>query len=227
MDRELVVFDMAGTTVSDNGNVNQFFLNAFASEGIIISASAINKVMGYRKIEAVEKVLVQYAPFLGELHDKTKHSIHDKFTADMVAFYQEEETVQPLPFAETLFQLLQSRGIKVALNTGFTRIITDAILAKLNWQHNPFINVTLSSDEVPEGRPHPFMIHTIMSQLGITDVSKVVKVGDTEVDIEEGRNAGCGLVVSVTTGSYSRKALAQFAPDYIIDSLQEFPALIH
>ena len=66
-----------------------------------------------------------------------------------------------------------------------------------------------------------------MAQLRIDDAREVAKVGDTKVDIEEGRNAGCGLVVAVTTGAYTREQLEQYYPDHIIDSLQQFPALIH
>ncbi|MDP1763224.1 MAG: HAD hydrolase-like protein [Sediminibacterium sp.] len=226
MNIELVVFDMAGTTVADNGNVNDSFRHAFASEGIIVNAADINKVMGYRKIEAVKTILAKYAPYLADSLNETIHRIHDRFTEDMVFFYLNDTDLKPLPFAEDLFQLLQSKGIKVALNTGFTRVITDAILTRLGWNKNPFINQVICSDEVPEGRPHAYMIQSIMRQLGISTVKNVAKVGDTEVDVLEGRNAGCGMVVSVTSGAYSREELIQYSPDFIIDSLQEFPALI-
>ena len=118
------------------------------------------------------------------------------------------------------------RHIKVALNTGFTRVITDVILRRLNWVRSPLIDATVTSDEVPEGRPQPYMIEKIMGQFGISDPAEVIKVGDTEVDIREGRNAGCGLVIGVTTGAYTREQLSIFSPDKIIDSLSELPALI-
>jgi chaperonin GroEL len=51
------------------------------------------------------------------------------------------------------------------------------------------------------------MIQAIMKATGISDVANVVKVGDTEVDIAEGRTAGCGLVISVTTGSFTKEEL--------------------
>ena len=66
-----------------------------------------------------------------------------------------------------------------------------------------------------------------MEGLNIAEANNVVKVGDTEVDVEEGRNAGCGLVVSVTTGAYSRQELKKFSPDFIIDSLQELTAILN
>ena len=84
----------------------------------------------------------------------------------------------------------------------------------------------MSSDEVENGRPSPDMINAVMKATGIVDAATVVKVGDTEVDIAEGRTAGCGLVVSVTTGSFTREELQLYQPDVIIDDLKELPSLI-
>ncbi|MBI2282619.1 MAG: HAD-IA family hydrolase [Bacteroidetes bacterium] len=223
----LVVFDIAGTTVSDKGNVNQAFRNALAEENIQVAIEEVNTLMGYRKIDAIMRMVVKHAPQLtGSGQEERINAIHNRFNSIMVDFYRNDAALEPLPFAEELFALLQEKGIKVALNTGFTRVITDAILQKLGWDKAAFINTVICSDEVPEGRPHPYMIQSIMQQLGISDAAKVVKVGDTEVDVNEGRNAGCGLVVAVTTGAYTREQLSPYHPDAIIDSLQELPALI-
>ena len=226
MDTELVVFDMAGTTVEDNGNVNKAFRDAFATEGISVNKNEVNKLMGYRKIEAIAMIVQQYASHLNGRTDAIITRIHERFTEDMVSLYANDGSLKPLPYAEETFQLLKQKNIKVALNTGFTRVITRAILERLGWEHIHIIDRVICSDEVPQGRPHAYMIHNIMLQLGLTDVSKVVKVGDTEVDILEGQNAGCGMVIAVTTGACTREQLALYKPDFIINSLQELPALI-
>ena len=70
------------------------------------------------------------------------------------------------------------------------------------------------------------MIQTLMERSGVEDPNEVVKVGDTEVDINEGRNAGCALVVAVTTGAFTREQLNACHPDHIIDDLSQLPALI-
>jgi phosphonatase-like hydrolase len=124
------------------------------------------------------------------------------------------------------FSILKANGIKIALNTGFTRIITNVILKKLGWNENALIDAVVCSDEVLEGRPHPYMIRKIMDQVGVTDSANVVKVGDTSVDVLEGQFAGCGLVVALTTGAYTKDQLVDYQPDHIIDSMQELPALI-
>jgi phosphoglycolate phosphatase-like HAD superfamily hydrolase len=70
------------------------------------------------------------------------------------------------------------------------------------------------------------MIKTLIRDLQISSASNILKVGDTEVDVEEGRNAGCGVVVSVTTGAYTREQLETYNPDFIIDDLNELLPII-
>ena len=65
-----------------------------------------------------------------------------------------------------------------------------------------------------------------MKQFLITDASTVVKVGDSIIDIEEGKNAGCGLNVGITTGPYTHEQLASARPDFIINNLMELLPLI-
>ena len=222
---KLVVFDIAGTTVTDNGNVNDVFRKAFSNAGIDVEANDVNGVMGYRKREAIEIIVEKYNPGF-ENDDEYIDSIHEDFTRLMVEFYETTDGLVPLPYAEEVFQEFQNNNIKVALNTGFTREITTAILKRLGWDKASFINAVICSDEVPEGRPYPYMIDELMQKFNIEYADDVAKVGDTIVDIEEGQNAGCGIIVSVTTGAYTKEELANYQPDYIIDSLQILPSLI-
>ena len=222
---ELVVFDIAGTTVADTGIINDFFKKAFAERGLIVDDSGINKVRGYKKRDAIQLIIDKYMPGY-ENCDKLADRIHEDFTRHAVAFYETCEWLSPMPFAENIFLELQSNKIKVALNTGFTRAVTTPILKRLGWDTAPFIDAVICSDEVPEGRPHPYMIQQLMHQLHVIHHEKVAKVGDTKVDIEEGKNAGCGIVIAVTTGAYTKEQLIRYQPDHIIDSLQFLPSLI-
>jgi phosphonatase-like hydrolase len=223
---QLVVFDIAGTTVVDKGNVKESFISAFGRVGYSVPAEEVDKMMGYRKKDAIQSLLEKFYPEQSYNHTLIEE-IHFLFNSEMIDFYQNDESLRPLPYAEMLFLQLKNKGIKVALNTGFTQVITNTILQKLNWHNNPLIDYVISSDEVTEGRPYPYMIIKIQNELSVADGEQVVKVGDTEVDILEGRNAGCGMVISVTTGAYTREQLSTYQPDYIIDSLEEMPALLN
>lgn len=222
---ELVVFDIAGTTVSDKGDIAVAFVDSFKKHGYDVPAAEVNIVMGFRKKDAIKTLLQKFYPDQ-ENPEEAIEKIHDAFLQNIMSFYKNDPDLQPLPFAEETFESLHQRGIKVALNTGFTKGITEVITSRLKWNKSGLIDHIVSSDEVPQGRPHPFMIRSIMNVLGVKEVNKVAKVGDTQVDVQEGRNAGCGLVVSVTTGAYTREQLEKYDPDYIIDSLRELPALI-
>ena len=222
---DLVVFDIAGTTVSDKGNINDAFREAMNKSGYPVTVESVNHVMGYRKKEAIQILLAKFHP--SQAGDKSLvEDIHDQFTQDMVTYYQSTPDLSALPYAEDLFKLLHVNNIKVALDTGFTKAITDTIMERLGWHNSGLVDCIVSSDEVAAGRPHAYMIQKIMNELQLTQSQQVVKVGDTEVDIAEGRTAGCGLVIAVTTGAYSREELETFSPDHIIEGLIELPAIL-
>lgn len=217
---KLVVFDIAGTTVQDTGNVAKAFIDAFGEFNMEIPADTVNHVMGFRKIDAI-KMLVP-----DDSNEALIEQIHESFTRNILDLYKTDPGLKPLPYAEEIFQQLKQAGVKIALNTGFTRRVTNAILKRLQWNTPDIIDIVICSDEVPDGRPQPYMIQHIMQQMNVADSKAVAKVGDTKVDVEEGRNAGCGLVVSVTTGAYTREELELYKPDHIINSLSELPGLL-
>jgi len=222
----LVVFDIAGTTVRDNGSVADAFIAAFRDYGFEMPVAQVKKVMGFRKMDAIAQLLEKFAPTHKD-DEVLIARIHTRFIDKMIAFYREDEELAPFPHAEEVFSALKEQGIKIALNTGFTRSITDTILHRLRWDdRSVLIDRVICSDEVPHGRPHSDMIETIINDLGITSPASVLKVGDTEVDVEEGRNAACGKVVSVTTGAYTREQLEPYRPDFIIDDLRELLPII-
>jgi len=65
----------------------------------------------------------------------------------------------------------------------------------------------------------PDMILYAKDKLNIADTKKIVKIGDSCIDIEEGKNAGCLLNIGITTGAQTETQLMQAKPDYIVHSL--------
>jgi phosphonatase-like hydrolase len=152
-------------------------------------------------------------------------AVHKDFVERMRHYYAADAAVREVPGASAAFSALRRAGIKIALNTGFSRDIVTVLLRRLGWDRD-IIDASVTSDEVPRGRPHPDMIFHLMRQLGVSDARRVAKVGDTPVDLEEGRNAGCGMVIGVTTGSFSRAQLESSPHTRIIDSVADLPALL-
>ncbi len=222
---KLVIFDMAGTTVKDDDHVSEAFQSALAKENLHLSISEINPIMGFKKPEAISIILKKHFPEHAA-DSALADRIHRNFVKTMLHYYTESKTLSALPNVEQTFAKLKAAGIKTGLNTGFSRDIAELILNRLQWKEKGFIDFLAASDDVENGRPNPAMINNIMQEAGITNPLEIVKVGDTMVDIQEARNAGCSIAVAITTGAYTRNELEVYTPDYIIDDMAELINII-
>lgn len=214
---KLIVFDIAGTTVRDDGSVATSFRNAFVKNGFDISLEDTHPYMGVKKIVAVQMMLEELGADYS-LEDVNR--IHEDFVNEMVDFYEYDPSVKPFEDTEEVFQSLKEKGVRIALNTGFPRVIANTIVNRFQWMDKGLVDDLIASDEVRDGRPSPLMIEQLMFRAGVDDPLQVAKVGDTTVDIEEGKAAGCQYIISVTTGSGSRDELASFYPTHIIPDLR-------
>lgn len=224
---KLAVFDMAGTTIHDENNVARAFQQALNSAGYSeVTLQEANEKMGYSKPQAIRELLQIHEKDSGKITDSFIEAIHTDFVQRMVEHYSNDAAIRPVEDAEEVFAALSEMGIKVALDTGFSRDITDIILNRVGWADGQLVHATAASDEVPKGRPFSFMIQRIMGQLGISDPKTVVKIGDTEVDIHEGHQAGCLMSIGVTSGVYSKEELIPHRPTHIAGNLREVLKII-
>ena len=232
---KLVVFDMAGTTVTDKNFVATAFQNAFKNQDIVISTEEINPLMGYEKKLAIQMMLEKHGvdPNSPDSPDSYRDrddgmidTIYNDFIEEMIDFYEYSPEVKPAPGAEELFQQLKERSITVTLNTGFPKNIADVIVNRFQWVEKGLVDDFIASDEVKKGRPYPFMIEQLMFRAGIDDPLQVAKVGDTAVDVEEGKNVGCSYNIAITTGAYKTEELEGSRPTHIVNNLFEIPSIL-
>jgi phosphoglycolate phosphatase-like HAD superfamily hydrolase len=69
--------------------------------------------------------------------------------------YYSENPVMPTEGCLETFDFLKGKGIKIALNTGFYRTVTDILLKQLNWKVGEMIDFSIASDEVLRSLPEP------------------------------------------------------------------------
>ena len=219
---EMIVFDMAGTTIEDDHFVAKAFIDAFKQFDIYITEDDVNHLMGYHKPEAIKIVLVRAGMHSKELVEV----IHAEFEKRMLHFYLYSTDLKAIAGAEELFFSLKQLGIKVTLNTGFSRKIAEVILSRLKWIENGLVDDLIASDEVQAGRPFPYMIEELTRRNNIKNKDSIIKVGDTPVDILEGKNAGC-YTIAVTTGASSKDELQSYSPDHIISDLSELKTILN
>ena len=219
MKAELIVFDLAGTTVKDNKDVHRVLQSALKQFGIEISIAQANEVMGIPKPIAIKQLLEEVK--FNSITEEFIMDVHKKFIEEMIDFYQNDSGVGEKSGVSATFQKLKQNGIRVVVDTGFDRQITNALLARLAWKENGLIDASVTSDEVERGRPFPDMIYKAMELVGVSDVKTVAKVGDTASDLEEGNSAGCSWVIGVTSGAFTERQLLEIRHTHLIHEIPE------
>jgi len=216
----LAMFDMAGTTVNDIVDGLPLVVGAtqraFARHGVDLDPHLVHAQRGKEKREMIGALLQEtgqpssllepvYASFLSELE------------RGLLA-------VREMPGTEATFRFLRQRGIQIAVGSGFPPDVTARIVAHLGWRARGLIDYATTAEEAGGGRPAPNMIHAAMAALGVDDPRHVLKIGDTMMDVLEGKNAGA-WTVAVLTGSQTRDQLASVSPDEILPSVADIPTL--
>ncbi|HEX9036700.1 MAG TPA: HAD family hydrolase [Ktedonobacterales bacterium] len=220
---DLAVFDLAGTTIDGGGGaVLRCLVETALRYDLSGSETELNALMGMNKREVFSLLAHQRFPQDGQTASQIASAALASFVAAMNAAYEQELT--PIAGAEETFAFLRARGIKVAIDTGFDDAVGAPIMRRLDWPGRRIDLVVYSSD-VARGRPAPYMIFHAMERLGALDVRRVMKLGDSPADLEEGHNAGCGEIIGVLSGSHTAATLSKYPHTRLIDSVADLPAL--
>ena len=220
---QLVIFDMAGTTVVDDGQVPDAFRTVLQAHGIEVDEEALRSVRGASKREAIRGFVERHFPRQpGEVGQWTDRIFAD--FRDHLANRFAHGGVRAIPGAAQTFSWLHGQGIKVALNTGFDRMITDLLLRAIGWDHRT-VDAVICGDDVLLGRPAPFLIFRAMEATGVVSVHRVMNVGDTVLDLQAGWNAGVAQNIGVLSGAHSRDLLEKAPHTRLISSVADLPAL--
>jgi phosphonatase-like hydrolase len=231
----LVVFDLSGTTVTDDNAVAQCMYEGAQQFGIGASLADFEKTIGTNKIHLYEFMIARdHGEDLSieQLESKRFPQYHARalqvfeyYSTLMVDHYKNE--VKAMPGAEDCFAWCKSHGIKVATDTGFHNDVNDAIMDGLKWKERGLIDLALDVEDTGgNGRPAPYLIFKAMQMLGVQSVHRVAKIGDTPADLLSGYHAGCGLNIGVLSGANSFETLSGYPHTHILSSVAQLPALI-
>lgn len=220
---ELVVFDMVGTTIEHGYQVASAFETALKRHDIPATEGEIQERMGASKREILRFFVERHHGRNPESSEKTKH-VYKDFDQLLTEYYA-DGGARSIAGVEQTMSWLRDHDIKVALTTGFDRKVTDTILQSVGWSRD-LIDASFCGDDVPQGRPAPYMIFRALESTGVMETCRVMVVGDTALDLQAGSNAGAGAVVGVLSGSHSIEQLGKARHTHIVSSAKELPELI-
>jgi phosphonatase-like hydrolase len=209
-DVELICFDMAGTTVVDNGLVLEAFhrtiedLDVGATEAATALAYVI-ETMGQSKIEVFTALFGERASFANEAFERN--------------FVESAQVlgVSEIPGARSTVETLRDVGLQVALTTGFSPTTREVLIDVLGW--GDLFELRVSPADAGRGRPAPDMLWWCALKSQITAASSLMVVGDTASDIVAGLRAGAGYCVGVLSGNDDRARLLANGADDVIGSV--------
>jgi phosphonoacetaldehyde hydrolase len=203
---QAVIFDWAGTTV-DYGCFAPVavFVQIFQQRGVSISIPQARAPMGLEKRDHIRAIIQM--PEVSMLWESAQGKPWTE--ADVDALYHDSVMAQKssvMKYADLIPGTMDSvldclqRGLKIGSTTGYSRAIMDVLQPAAAAQgYAP--DAVVTPEDVPAGRPAPYMIYRNMMELGIYPAATVVKVGDTLPDIAEGLNAGTWTVAVTQTGN--------------------------
>jgi phosphonatase-like hydrolase len=216
---ELIFFDLIGTTIKDSDAqeslVIDAFYKAFALNGFQMSYKKVNEQRGKRKREAIRNLIPE------DLSIQIEDKIYNDF---MRLLNSSKKNFTAMPGALDLFRFLRNNEIKIAIGSGLPIDFIHELIKELKWESVKFDYVG-SSEDLGAGRPNPIMILDAMQKLNIKNLRNVLKVGDTIVDIQEGKNAGV-VTAAVLTGTQAKSELEKQKPDHIITDISQLRKLL-
>ncbi len=210
---DVAVLDMAGTTVRDDGLVEEAFIAAVGPDEAQLQY--VRDTMGESKIAVFT-----------HLYDGDRSRAEQANKAFEQA-YAERVTaggIEPIAGAVETFDRLRAHGIKVALTTGFAPATQALLIDTLGWRDR--VDLWLAPADAGRGRPYPDLALTALLRLGGRSVQSMLVVGDTAADIQCGRRAGAGLVAGVATGAHGEEPLRAAGADVVLASISDLPTLV-
>ena len=215
---KLVVLDIGGTLIGDHGEVPDAMLGAFSRKGITVTPQEFSGWRGASKRGMVKHFVEDRGPTTGR--PALEEAIYNDFVGAVSKAYQ---NVQPIPGAEKALQELAAMKLLLCTTTGFDRALTTQVLSHLGWQH--YFVASITSDDVADGRPAPYMLFHAMEAAHVNDTADVLAVGDTPLDLQAAANAGIAGV-GVYSGAAPESRLRQEKSIAILPSVAELPPLI-
>ena len=215
-----VIFDWAGTIVDFGCFAPTVSLvEIFAARGVEITLAEARGPMGLEKRDHIRALLGD--PSIGARWKNATGA--DPQPRDADSLYEELEPLLAravkkhaglVPGAKELADELRAWGVKIGSTTGYLRPLMDILTAEADRQGFRADAVVCPSD-APAGRPFPWMCFLNAIKLKAYPPHRVVKIGDTPADIQEGLNAGMwtiGVTASGNEVGLSRSDFAALTP---------------
>ena len=212
---QAVILDWAGTT-QDFGVFAPavVFVDVFDRWGVPISMAEARAPMGLFKLDHIREI-TRMPPVAARWREAKGRDVTEDDVRGLLADFAPLQVEAMGKYSDLIpgtveaIAEMRRRGYKIGSTTGYMRQAADVALREAARQgYEP--DSTVCADEVPAGRPAPWMVLRNLEILGVYPPCSAVKIGDTKIDIDEGLNAGCWTIGLSAAGNYIALSRAEF-----------------
>lgn len=225
MEIDLVVFDLAGTTMHDGDAVHVALREALAAVGVWPWRDGAPAPVGLPAPDAIRTLIAQ-ARGQAAATPATVEAVYADVMRRLLWHVESHPGVKVCEGAEDLLVWCRARGIKTALDTSLPRVTSDVVLSRLKWLGAGLFDAIVVNDEALFPRPHPDHIHRAMALAGVPEPERVMSVGDSPMDVAAGVAARCGAVVGVTSGAATAEELQVGGATHLVSRLLDVRAIL-
>lgn len=145
-----------------------------------------------------------------------------EFNEVLIGFASKEsENTQLFPTVYETLEKLHETGRKLAIVTTNTKPLVESIVK--NTGLDKFIDVIIAAEDVTKHKPDPEPVIKALEKLS-GDPKQAVIVGDSDKDINAGKNAGIKTILHIPEANrkiYSEAFLNSLKPDFQISLISE------
>jgi phosphoglycolate phosphatase len=204
-----VIFDCDGTLVDTLEDIANAMNHALVHYGFpTVALNDYRAIVGWGIIRLAELAMPQEA--------RTKENIRlvSNFARRLMQEQPLEESLaKPYPGIQELLTELQERKVKTAVLSNKPDSVLRRVISEIFPRHRFDLVYGLRPDSAP--KPEPAPVWELLANLDINP-HETVFMGDSEIDIETARNAGC-YPLGVSWGFRSRETLISSGAASIID----------
>ena len=212
---QAVLLDWAGTTM-DFGCMAPavVFVRVFERAGVPITMAEARAPMGAHKRVHIQRItqIPEVRRRWEETHGQPPGEADvDRMFAEFVPLQLQclSDYSALIPGTLEVVAALRARNIKIGSTTGYLRDMMAINLRDAKQQgYEP--DSTVCAQDVPAGRPLPYMCLQNMMNLQVSPVEACVKVDDTLPGVEEGLNGGMWTVGLAVSGNEVGLTLAEW-----------------
>jgi len=211
---DAIAFDLDGTLINSVPDVRAAINRLLVSEG----RSEISLEQTLSLVGQGARVMMEQAMTLGGVAPAP--DALDRIVETYIGFYKDHpaDLTTIYPGVVEVLESLAARGIPMAICSNKPFVMTKLVLKTLGLDQ--YFDAVTGGDNVPHRKPDGrHVIHTLDLMGGRH--THAVMVGDSETDVDAGKDAGLP-VVAVTYG-YTHVAVADLGADVLIDRFSDLP----